>query len=345
MSKKFWFVGLSLLPAAALVVGGLHVRRDLLNRKAARNVSIAKSKWEAAKGVQLTFNEPLDAVTWSVNGRTSTIRFMKPATSVWLKTSFPQGKKSTIKVRSVETTYKQHIAENWRLSDILPASMKVVTNPGPWQLNVPRKGPYTVQFSAPIQNRTKATQDISFAPNISGKWVWENADTAAFYPAHEVAPAAQEKMLINSGKTGPISTSGQYLSTSVTRNFITASNEKIVVREKLPETLTLYKNGKAIFHSLCNTAVKGAHTPLGQFYIRTKYLHVDMKGVNPNGTHYNDPNVPWVMGLIGSIAIHGFPRASYGFPQSNGCVELPVKIAKKLYSMVKVGTPVEITKS
>ena len=89
----------------------------------------------------------------------------------------------------------------------------------------------------------------------------------------------------------------------------------------------------------------GGSTPTGTFYIRSKYPSVDMKGVNPDGVHYNDPHVPWVMGLIGNIAIHGYPRASYGWPQSNGCVELPLSAAKHLYSMVSVGTPVEIMTS
>ena len=33
----------------------------------------------------------------------------------------------------------------------------------------------------------------------------------------------------------------------------------------------------------------------------------------------------------GGDAVHGYPRASYGFPQSNGCVELPIETAKLHY--------------
>ena len=49
-----------------------------------------------------------------------------------------------------------------------------------------------------------------------------------------------------------------------------------------------------------------------------------MSGTNPDGSHYVDPGIPWVSYFNGGDALHGFVRGSYGFPQSDGCVEMPV---------------------
>lgn len=328
-----------------MILGIMSWRHEWLKQNAAKNMAIAHSKWEAYKGIHLTFTEHILAITWTISGHTKRIHYKQPVTSVWLHVLLPQGEHSYIQVQNVETAYHQEIPESWKLSDVLPHPLSAITNPGPWQLNVPRNGPYIVKFNNPIKNHAETTQDISFTPTISGKWVWENSETADFYPNHSLPSNTQETMLIGDGIHGPISTSGQYLTAPINRPFITASDEKIIVHETLPETLKLYKNGQLIFQSLCNTAMPGGHTPTGTLYIRSKYPSVNMRGVNPNGIPYDDPHVPWVMGLIGNIAIHGFKRVSYGFPQSNGCVELPIQAAKSLYSMVQVGTPVEIIKS
>ena len=41
-----------------------------------------------------------------------------------------------------------------------------------------------------------------------------------------------------------------------------------------------------------------------------------MSGTNPDGSHYIDPGIPDVSYFNGGDALHGFIRASYGFPQS-----------------------------
>jgi lipoprotein-anchoring transpeptidase ErfK/SrfK len=67
-----------------------------------------------------------------------------------------------------------------------------------------------------------------------------------------------------------------------------------------------------------------------------------MVGTNPDGTHYNDPGVPWVNYFNGGDAVHGFERGSYGSPQSNGCVELPISTAHDVYRLLSIGDIVQI---
>ena len=62
-----------------------------------------------------------------------------------------------------------------------------------------------------------------------------------------------------------------------------------------------------------------------------------MIGTNVDGSHYNDPGVPWVNYFNGGDAVHGYIRPSYGVPQSNGCVELPIATAQKVYGMLALG--------
>jgi len=74
-----------------------------------------------------------------------------------------------------------------------------------------------------------------------------------------------------------------------------------------------------------------------------RYASTTMTGTNPNGTHYSDPGVPDVAYFNGSDAVHGFPRASYGFPQSDGCVELPIVNAAVVFATDPYGTLVTVT--
>ena len=60
-----------------------------------------------------------------------------------------------------------------------------------------------------------------------------------------------------------------------------------------------------------------------------------MEGTFPGtNIHYDDPDVPWVNYFHNGEAIHGFPRRHYGYPQSAGCVELPIYKAKELYPIL-----------
>jgi hypothetical protein len=117
----------------------------------------------------------------------------------------------------------------------------------------------------------------------------------------------------------------------------------VTVSENLPETLKLHKNKRVVFTTLVNTGVPGATTQTGAFPIYVRYLTTTMVGTNVNGTHYDDPGIPWVNYFNGGDAVHGYIRASYGFPQSNGCVELPYAAAETVYKQLAVGDMVIVS--
>ncbi len=111
----------------------------------------------------------------------------------------------------------------------------------------------------------------------------------------------------------------------------------VTVSESLPETLVLYRGHRAILSTPVNTGVPGAETELGIFPIYSRFVSTTMTGTDPDGTHYVAPDVPSVNYFNGGDAVHGYPRASYGFPQSNGCVELPIETARRVFGMLAIG--------
>jgi len=111
----------------------------------------------------------------------------------------------------------------------------------------------------------------------------------------------------------------------------------VTVTETLPETLEVHENGKIALSTPANTGVPGAATQQGIFPIYVRYVTTTMIGNNVDGSHYVDPGVPWVNYFNGGDAVHGYPRPGYGYPQSNGCVELPIPTSQTVYGMLAVG--------
>lgn len=116
----------------------------------------------------------------------------------------------------------------------------------------------------------------------------------------------------------------------------------VYVSQALPERLTLWKNGRTALVTPANTGIPQAPTQPGTWPVYLRFISTTMSGTNPNGTHYSDPGVPWVSYFHGGDAVHGFLRASYGFPQSLGCVELPYAQAKVAFGDMTYGTLVTV---
>jgi peptidoglycan hydrolase-like protein with peptidoglycan-binding domain len=117
----------------------------------------------------------------------------------------------------------------------------------------------------------------------------------------------------------------------------------LLATETLPETLYVWRAGQVVFQTPINTGVYKAPTPLGTWPVYQRFLSTTMKGTNPDGTKYDDPGVPWVSYFYESDAVHGFLRPGYGYPQSDGCVELPYTAAESVFPLDTYGTLVTIT--
>lgn len=158
----------------------------------------------------------------------------------------------------------------------------------------------------------------------------------------------------------------------------------LVRKGRSGETATLYRavptaNGetaKAIFTTPANTGILDA-TPSGTWPVYLRFRTTRMKGsmlvpdrraaadrrAHASGRswhslgvvlrdhrlyrriHYDDPSIKWVSYFHGGDALHYYPRAHYGFPQSAGCVELPEAAANRLWHAIGYGTPVSVIRA
>ncbi|MBA3865948.1 MAG: L,D-transpeptidase [Solirubrobacterales bacterium] len=116
----------------------------------------------------------------------------------------------------------------------------------------------------------------------------------------------------------------------------------VYVSETLPETTTLWHNGHTVISAAANTGIPGAETELGTFPVFEHLEETTMSGENPDGSHYEDPGIMWVSYFNGGDALHSFDRASYGSPQSLGCVEMTLEDAATIWPYTPVGTLVTV---
>jgi peptidoglycan hydrolase-like protein with peptidoglycan-binding domain len=122
----------------------------------------------------------------------------------------------------------------------------------------------------------------------------------------------------------------------------TAGYSYVYVHRNAPQLLTLWHNGRIVLTSPGNTGVPAAPTALGTWPVFEHIPIGRMSGTNPDGTHYNDPGIRWISYFHGGDALHAFNRASFGTPQSLGCVELPLYAAAKAWPYTPIGTLVTI---
>jgi peptidoglycan hydrolase-like protein with peptidoglycan-binding domain len=116
----------------------------------------------------------------------------------------------------------------------------------------------------------------------------------------------------------------------------------VLVSQNLPETATVYQNGVETYQTAANTGVAAAPTEPGTWPVFEHLTVTTMSGTNPDGSKYVDPGIPWVSYFHGGDALHGFVRASYGTPQSDGCVEMPIANAAVVFPQTPLGTLVTV---
>jgi len=116
----------------------------------------------------------------------------------------------------------------------------------------------------------------------------------------------------------------------------------VLVHETIPQSLSLWHAGRVIVTSPGNTGIASAPTATGTWPVFEHVPVGTMSGTNPDGSHYHDPGIRWISYFHGGDALHEFPRASFGTPQSLGCVELPEAAAAAIWPYTPIGTLVTI---
>jgi peptidoglycan hydrolase-like protein with peptidoglycan-binding domain len=117
----------------------------------------------------------------------------------------------------------------------------------------------------------------------------------------------------------------------------------VSVSEGSPESLFVWHSGKTVLSNIpVNTGVPGADTATGTYPVFEHIPVTTMTGTNVDGSHYTDPGIKWVSYFNGGDALHYYPRPGYGYPQSNGCVEMDEPNAASVYPYTPIGTLVQV---
>jgi hypothetical protein len=109
----------------------------------------------------------------------------------------------------------------------------------------------------------------------------------------------------------------------------------VAIVVSLPDQLVyVYRDGIRIGVSTCATGRPGHATPTGVFTIL-------QKDKTHRSSLYNDASMPFTERLTWSgVALHAGNLP--GYPDSHGCVHLPLAFSKLLFAVTQLGTPVII---
>jgi len=109
------------------------------------------------------------------------------------------------------------------------------------------------------------------------------------------------------------------------------------------QTLAVYEDNQLVFATLMASGSAPFYTYPGIFKIYEKDLETRMRWLTDPTIAYNLESVPWTMYFDEDRALHGaYWRASLGYPQSHGCVNLSVGDAHWLYEWADVGDRVYV---
>jgi lipoprotein-anchoring transpeptidase ErfK/SrfK len=193
-----------------------------------------------------------------------------------------------------------------------------------------------------VADQAAATRALQIDPPVAGQWVWKSAQQAEFVPTDRLPILTNLTVSVHGGPDGPRTAAGGYLESDISTSFTTTDYKRMEVSLS-HQTMTLYENDKPVRTIYVATGVAAAPTPTGTYYVQMKAAQMRFRGVNPDGSHYDIPDVHWVMPFWGDYTIHGaYWRPRFGVPGSDGCVSMSDADAKSLFDWADVGTPIVI---
>ena len=104
----------------------------------------------------------------------------------------------------------------------------------------------------------------------------------------------------------------------------------------------MWHTGGIVQTTYVNTGISTTPTTIGTFPVYIRYRNQIMSGTMRTGTKYSDP-VQFVSYFLSGEALHYMPRATYGEPQSLGCVEIPLGPAGVIWQYTYLGSLVTVT--
>ncbi len=314
-----------------------------------------------AQAVRMTFSRPVSEVLGAKRpslGMAGRWRTVDSHTVAFAPTGFGAG---------LDTTVAMRLPREVAVTDATGAGLKT-TRSVSWRtpagsmerlqqlLAEERYLPLAFEPSGKAVAHTKAAEYAAAVDAPAGAWHWKYADTPSELKdewsagqANEVTRAAIMKFQDEHHLTVDAIAGGEVWKELIAdavagRRHHGAYSYVYVHRDASPSTLTLWSAGRTVLTSPGNPGVPGAPTALGSYPVFEHLRETTMSGENPDGSHYTDPGIKWVSYFNGGDALHAFNRASFGTPQSVGCIELPEAKAAKVWPYTPIGTLVTIEK-
>lgn len=118
-----------------------------------------------------------------------------------------------------------------------------------------------------------------------------------------------------------------------------------IVVDLSDKRVTLYRNGQKVLSSTAAIGSPATPTPTGSFYVNQRLVPTDKSGPFGPGavgiSAFSEVLTGWAQG--GPIAIHGTNAPwSIGKAVSNGCIRVPNRVLRRVFSQALGGTPVLI---
>lgn len=107
------------------------------------------------------------------------------------------------------------------------------------------------------------------------------------------------------------------------------------------QTLAAYEDGQLVFATLISGGLRGWWTYPGVFQVYKKLASTPMQGAfeADRSDFYYLEDVPWTLYYDKDRALHGaYWHNNFGFPQSHGCVNLPIADSHWIFDWAEVGT-------
>ena len=266
-----------------------------------------------------------------------------PSARVDLPLVLEQGQSRTIEIEDAVDAEGGWLPSPMKLELAAPAPLRVAAMwPANGATGISPEADPTFRFSEPVASRNVVEEAISFDPPMAGRWEWLGPDKVHFLPEGQFPRETQVSVHVKGGPTGPAGASGSYLAEPVASSFQTGKLKAIHIWLG-QQRLALFEDDAAVREFSVATGVKGAETPPGSYTVQYKMPIARFRGVNPNGSRYDIPDVHWVLAFFEDYTIHGaYWRHNFGTPGSNGCVSLTDANAKVVFDWADVGTRVEI---
>ncbi len=295
-----------------------------------------------ATSVALDWSEPVQSVLYRVADETETWNG-PPSQHVELPVALSQGQTRTLAIEDARTTDGGWLPEPRTIELFAPPPLKLAAVwPAQGAADVSPQADPTFRFSEPIADRAAAEAAIHFDPPVPGHFAWLSPERVHFLPDNGFPSQTEVAVTIDGGPNSLTGASGSYLADDVSLSFRTGK-KKVIDVSLGSQKMTLLEDGQPVWSAPVATGVRGAETPPGTYQVLYKMPIARFRGVNPNGSHYDIPDVHWVMAFYGDYTIHGaYWRHNFGTPGSAGCISLTDANAKYVFDWSPEGTIVQV---